>query len=48
MLKHYSKLAAQNYKKSNLSDEKWGGRNRQSSTDAAMIKLLAYKSADMN
>jgi hypothetical protein len=48
MMKHYSKLAAQNYEKSSPSDEHWGGRNHRSSTDAAMIKLLGYESARMN
>jgi hypothetical protein len=46
--KHYSKLAAQNYTKSSPSNEQWGGRNNILSTDVAVIKILAYKSARMN
>ena len=48
MTKHYSKLAAQNYERSNPSNEQWGGQNHRSSTDAAMIKMLGYESVRMN
>ena len=48
MMKHYSKLAAQNYKKSNPSNDQWGGQNHRSSLNTAMVKLLVCNSACMN
>ena len=48
MMKHYSKLVTENYEKSNQNDEQWGRQNHRSSTDAAMVKLVACKSACTN
>ena len=48
IMKHYSKLAAQDYEKSSPSNKQWGGRNHRSSINTADIKLLGYKSALTN
>jgi hypothetical protein len=48
VMKPYSKLVTHNYERSSPSDKQRGERNHKSSIDAAMIKLLAYKSTHIN
>ena len=48
IMKHYNKLAAGNYKKTGPNNEQWDRRHHKSSTDASMVKVLAYKRARIN